>query len=120
MLEESILDAFSMGSSAAETKSGPRVEILKSAMKKHCFIRDTSFNDVDDENELETSSDLKKKSIRSSSISRINTRSARDQTKFAHGVFSKRKMESAERLKSSVMAPTAHGHIICLGSIFCH
>lgn len=54
--EEDINDTTSTGSGAAEPEAGPEVEMLRSAMKSSCFIRDTSFIDLEGECELEAGS----------------------------------------------------------------
>lgn len=46
---------------AEEPEAGPEIEELRSATKKYCYIRETSFNNLKDEYELETGSDLTKK-----------------------------------------------------------
>lgn len=53
---EIIVNRILTGSSFAEPKAGPEVEVVKYAMKKYCFIRDSSFNNLGDEYELDTGS----------------------------------------------------------------
>lgn len=50
-----------MGSDAAEPEAGSEIELLNSAMKKYCFIRDASFNDLEEDYELEIGSVLTEK-----------------------------------------------------------
>lgn len=46
------MGTVSTGSGAAELEAGTEIQVLKSAMKKRCFIRDTAFSDLEDEFEL--------------------------------------------------------------------
>lgn len=68
--EKRIVDTAPTGSDAASPKAEPDKEVLKSAMKKYCFIWDTSFIDLKDECELETASVINEKVIRSWKIRR--------------------------------------------------
>lgn len=45
--EKDIVDALPTSSGAAEPEAGPDVEVLKSPTKKYGFIRDNSFNDLE-------------------------------------------------------------------------
>lgn len=48
MKKENNVDKIRMVSPAAEAEAEPEVEVLKSAMSKYCFLRDTSFNNLED------------------------------------------------------------------------
>lgn len=61
--DENIVDTISTASGAAEPEARLEVDGLISAVKKFFYILDTSFNDLNDEYELETGSTLTGKSI---------------------------------------------------------
>lgn len=58
MEEEDIVNTTFTGSGAAETEAGPEVDMLSSAIKKICFIRDISFKGLKEEYKLDTGSVL--------------------------------------------------------------
>lgn len=58
---EDIFVTNSSGPGAVDSKTGPEVEVSKPATKKHRFIRNTSFNDIEDEYDLGTGSVLTEK-----------------------------------------------------------
>lgn len=113
MKEEDSVYTISKASGAAETKAEPQKEVLKSAMKKCCFTRDTSFNDLENEYELGSGSVLTEKVNPVLADPPYSTRSARGQSNCAYDVFSKSNMEGGVRLMGIGMAPGAHGHISC-------
>lgn len=54
--EKHTVDRNLEGSEASELEVGPELEVVKSTMKMYCFIRDTSFSELEDEYELVTGS----------------------------------------------------------------
>lgn len=116
--KKDIVDTIFAGSGAAEQESGPKVEKLKSTMKKDCLFRDTLLDDPKDEYGLETSFFLTGNMNRVLADPPSKTRSARYQSKSSSHVFSKCDMEDVVRLMDSKMAPGAHGRILCSGLLF--
>lgn len=81
------VDATSLGSGPAKQEAGPGVEVLKFAMKKDCFSRDTSFNYHNDEYQLEICFVLTEKVGLVPVDLPYNTRSARCKSNSAHDVI---------------------------------
>lgn len=106
------------GSKNAHPSSGLQTEVLDSAKKKYCFIQDISFNDLDDQSELETGSICREKVSQVLADSSYSTRSTRCQTNSAQNVFLKRDRGDAVKLMGTEMAPGAHGHVFCLSLVF--
>lgn len=120
MKKNNIVEKISTSSRAAKPGAGLEVEVLGSAVKKHCFIRDTFFSDLENEYEFEPGFVLKEKLNLDLASPPYNTRRARAQSGSAHGVFLKKDTETAVRLMGSVMAFRAHGHIVCSDLMFFH
>lgn len=85
--DEDIAHTILTGQGATESEETPEVEMWRSAMKKHCFIRENSFNDLEDEYVLETGSVLAGKGNRVLADLSYNTRSERGLSSSAHGLF---------------------------------
>lgn len=113
MKEENIVETILTSSGAAVPKAGPELELLKSAMMKYFFIRDTSFSDDEDEYELDTGSNPTENVDLALADLPYSTRSAWGQSNSAHDVFSKRDVENVVRLVGSVVAPGAHAQVLC-------
>lgn len=109
MKERHTVHSTSTGS--AEAEIGPEVEVLNSAMKKQCFLQDTSFKDFENEYGLETGPVFTEKVNLVRVHPTNNIRSLQTQWSSAHSGFSNRDMEGAMRLLGRVMAPGAHRRI---------
>lgn len=82
-----IVDTTYMGSAPVEPKAGPEVEVLHSAMKSYCSIKDTSFNDLGGEHGPEAGCVLAEKVNLALADTLCNTRGGRAQLDSAHNVF---------------------------------
>lgn len=98
-------------SGAAKAEAEPETEMFRSALSKYCFIRCTPFKDLKDEYKLEIASVLTGNMNLVLADLLDTRRKARDQSGFAHDVFSKRNMANGVRVVTSVMAPGAPGHV---------
>lgn len=58
MKEEDTVGRISTGSGPVESKAGPDVKVLRTAVNKYCFVGDILFISLQDEYELETTSVL--------------------------------------------------------------
>lgn len=100
----------------AKPDARPEVELLKCALKKHPFIRNTLLNDLRDEHELDT--------VRIGTVNLVPvnppyiTLTARGQSDCAHNLFSKTDLENAVRVMRSFMALETHRHIFCSDLVF--
>lgn len=112
------VDTSPKSSAAAEPEAGPRVEVLKSAMEKHCFITNTSFNHLEDDCERDPGSVLTEKVNLDLSDLLYNTRSAQRYSRSAYEVLSKRDMENLVKVVGSFMAPGTHWYVFCLDLLF--
>lgn len=118
--EDSIVDTAPTGSGAAQPEAEPEIEMLRSAMEKYCFVRDTLFNDLEDKYELDTRSVLTEEANLVLAHPRYSICSARGQPNSAHDVFLNKKMADAVRLVGSMKAPAAHGHVFRPDLVFYH
>lgn len=107
--KKSIVNMIPGGSRAAEAVVGPKVELFRSAKKKYCFIRDTSFNDLRDKYELEAGSVLTEKTGIILAGPPYSTRSAQCQLSSVPDVFSKKYLEHAVKLLGGVRPPARMG-----------
>lgn len=99
-------------------EAGPKVEVLRSALKKYRFIRNVSFKDLEDEYELDNDSVSTEKVNLVLADPPYNIRSARGQSNSAYNAFLKTDIEDAVKLIGNVMAPGARGHMFCSDSMF--
>lgn len=113
MKEENITETVPTGSGGKETVEGPKVVVLRSPMKQYCFLRDASFDNLEDEYELDTACSLTEKMNLVPVDLPCNTRSARSQSNCTHDVFSRRNMKNSLMVIEIVLAPGMHGHIFC-------
>lgn len=118
--EEDTVSMIPTGFDAADLELGPGVDVLKFLAKKHCFVRDTSFNNLEDEYGLQTNSVFTGKATVFLADPPYSTGSARGHSSSTHGVFLKSDMENAVRLMRYVMDLGAHAHIICSDLMFFH
>lgn len=88
MKKEDTVDTISTSSGPAEPKAGSKAEILKCALEKHCLIRDSSLNELQEEHEFETSSVLTEQVTFVLADPPYSTRSAQGQSNSAHDIFS--------------------------------
>lgn len=116
--KKNIVNTTPTGCGAAEPEARPLVEVYRSAMDEHPSIRDTLFNDPEDEYELEVRSVLNEKVISFLTDPQYNTHSARGQSISTSDVFSKKIMENAVKLTCSFMASEARRHISCSDLMF--
>lgn len=86
MREQDTVDSIPRGSGAEEPEAGSKVKMLKSAIKKYYLIRDTSFNDLGEEYELEPGSVLTEKVDLVLTDPPYSTRGAGGQSGSAHDV----------------------------------
>lgn len=120
MKEKNTVDLISTGSGAAKPDAEPEVEMLKYAMKKYAYVQKILFNDFKDEYKPETGSFPTSKVNLSAADPPYSTCSARAWPNSAHDDFSERFSQNGVRLTSTVVAPRAHGHVLCLGVLFHH
>lgn len=81
-------------------------------MMKYCFIRDSSFNDLNDKYEFETGLVLAEKGHLVLTDSPHSTRIVQSQSDSAHDVFSQSNTENAVRLIGNLMASGTDGRIL--------
>lgn len=118
--EKNLVNTIPMGPRIALLETGQKLEMLNSGMSRYRFIRDISFNDLENENELEFGSVLSGKVSLVLAGLPYSTRSARSQSTSAHDVPLKRDREDAVRLMDAVVAPRAYGSIFTSDSMFYH
>lgn len=82
--------------------------MLKSAMKKYCFVLSTSCVDLKGKHEVKASSVLTAKVVLALADSLYSTRSARGQSSSAGDVFPKSNTGDAMRLIGNVSALGVH------------
>lgn len=118
--KENNVHKTSTGLGAAKEGAGPKLEVLKSAVKNYCFIRDTLFNDLQEECELDVGFLLTENMNLSLVCPSYKARSARGQSGCAHKGLLKKDLETAARLRGSFMAFEAHERTLCSDLDFSH
>lgn len=116
--EEDIDDRTTMFSCAAEPKVRLEVKMMRSAMNKHFFIRDTPFSNLEDEYALRLGSVLTGKVSNVLAGPQYSTRSKRGHSNSAHDVFSKESVKISVRLMENVVASGPPGRIFCSNFVF--
>lgn len=120
MKKEDIAHTVPTCSGATEREGEPKVKLLKFVMKKYCLIRDISFNNLEDEYELETVSVLTKNVNLVLANPLAAAHSGRGHPSCVHDVSPTKYVEDAVVLMLFVMAPGARGHTICSDLMFNH
>lgn len=89
-------------------------------MRYYCLVKDNFFNELLDLHELNTDSALHQNVNLMRDNPPYNTHSSRGQASSAHYVFFTEEIADPVRFVSSVMAPAAHGHMLCAEVLFFH
>lgn len=113
MKEEDTVDRKFKGSEAKRPEAGPKIGLLRSAVKKYCFIRDILPKDFENEYNIETGSALIRKMSLVLAEPPYDTCSAQGQSKPGQNVVSKRDMEDGVRQTGNFKAFLSMG-IFCL------
>lgn len=103
--ENAFVDTTATGFGAVEPKTESQVKVLKSAIRKYCLIRDSSFNDLKDDCILQTGSVLTENVNLVLASPPYNSRRAQGRSRPAYEVFLKSSAEDVVKLVASVITP---------------
>lgn len=116
--EENVFRMTPTSAGTDDSKERPEVKVLSFAMKKYCFVRHNSLNDIEDECERDVVSSFTGQVSQVLAGSPYSTLSAHDRSYSAHSVFAESGVENAMRVRGSLSASGLHEHIVCSDLFF--